>query len=103
MTALSEDARFLLAAFAEADGPIDWGDVAWNLAGPEPTNGWVGNWNHGDSWKAWRDRRDHLLGVCALLFRDGLLEELPDGPVDMTVITAAGREVFAAGGTRSRR
>lgn len=96
MSNLSPDARRLLAVFAAATEPLDQVDVAWDMAGPEPTEGWAGDWNRSDTWKAWRDRRNHLMGECALLFRDGLLQELEDGPVDMAVITKAGREALAA-------
>jgi hypothetical protein len=86
MMALSEDARRLLGAFTEADGPTDWNDVVSQLASK------AGPWTR--DYNGWIRRRDHLIAETMLLFRDGLLEELPDGAVDMTVITEAGREAL---------
>lgn len=92
MRDLTPDARLLLAAFAEANGPVDWWDLIERLA-PE-TEDFQAGWTR--PYKAWLHRRNHLEAEVMLLLRDELLVELPNGPEDAAVITAAGREALAA-------
>lgn len=94
MTALTEDARRLLAAFAAATEPIDWYDAVLQIA-EEPKNVTL-------DYGSWVRRRDHLTAETMLLFRDGLLAEVEDAAVDMCVITQAGREAMVAAGKAGR-
>lgn len=94
MPDLSPDARRILAVFAAATEPIDWYDVVLSLAAEPPRLNL--------SQHEWQRRKDHLTAELMLLFRDGLLLEPEDGPVDMTVITEAGREALAAGKENAR-
>lgn len=95
MTDLTDDQREILAAFAAATEPVDWYDIVLQLA-PEPGMTWGNPRGQRQDYRAWLRRRDHLTAEAMLLFRDGLLLEFPDGPVDMTVITDAGRSAFDA-------
>jgi len=93
VTALSADERAILGAYAEASEPLDWGEVVESLLPPRPRGP-----RHGGK-RRWADRWDEMVQATMELFKAGLLhelsvEELPDGPADMTVITDAGREAL---------
>lgn len=88
MSDLNDDARRILAVFAEADGPVDWGDVVESLLPPRPRGPRRGG------KRTWAARWEDLVRTAMELYKAGLLAELPTGPADMTVITEAGREVL---------
>lgn len=87
---LSADARRILAVFAKADKPVDWGDVVESLLPPRPRGPRRGG------KRAWAARWEDLVRTAMELYKAGLLAELPTGPADMTVITEAGRKALAA-------
>lgn len=97
MTALPEDGRLILAAFAEANGPLDWWDVLSRLAPePKPRLGFVRK----AEYKAWLDRHNTLIWAEIRLFSDGMLSHLPAPESNMTAITDVGREALAANAFR---
>ena len=88
MTVLSDDERVILAVFAEATEPLDWGDVVESLLPPRPRGPRRGG------KRTWRLRWEEMVRAAMTLYKAGLLAELPTGPADMTVITDAGREAL---------
>ena len=90
MTVLSDDERAILAVFAEASEPLDWGDVVESLLPPRPRGPRRGG------KRAWRLRWEEMVRAAMTLYKAGLLAELPTGPADMTVITDAGREALGS-------
>lgn len=95
MPDLSADARRILTVFAEADKPIDWGDVVESLLPPRPRGPRRGG------KRTWAARWEDLVRTAMELYKAGLLAELPTGLADMTVITVAGREALADCGTEA--
>lgn len=94
VTPLSADERAILAVFADAAEPLDWWDVIASLLPAEPPGGWGDT--RSPEYRAWNALRDARTKVTMGLYKAGRLVELPDGPVDMSVITDAGREALAA-------
>lgn len=90
MPDLSADACRILTMFAEADKPLDWGDVVESLLPPRPRGPRRGG------KRTWQLRWEEMVRTAMELYKAGLLAELPTGPADMTVITDAGREALAA-------
>lgn len=88
MTVLSDDERAILAVFAEATEPLDWGDVVKSLLPPRPRGPRRGG------KRTWRLRWEEMVRAAMTLYKAGLLAELPTGPTDITVITDAGREAL---------
>lgn len=88
MTALTADERAILAVFAEATEPLDWGGVVESLLPPRP------RWPRQGGKRAWALRWEQMVRAAMMLYKAGLLAELPIGPADMTVITDAGREAL---------
>lgn len=85
---LSADERTVLAVFAEATEPLDWGDVVESLLPSRP------RWPRRGGKRAWAQRWEALVRATMALYKAGLLAEMPDDPADMTMITDAGREAL---------
>lgn len=92
---LTPDGRLILAVFAESDGPVDWNDAVERLAS-QPETLFGGARDQQQFYRTQLARRNYLTAEVMLLLRDGLLAEVEDGAVDVTVITEAGREALLA-------
>lgn len=104
------DERAILAVYAEATKPLDWGDVVESLLPPRPRARkrpffWRTeeaslpprpSRSRRGSRYAWDLRWEEMVRAAMALYKAGLLAEMPDGPADMTVITEVGREVVQA-------